>query len=408
MIGSGERSTTDRIARAVARAIASRGLRGLAFGSALAACDARVVGAQGADASPTFARDIVPIFQAKCQVCHQPNSIAPMSLLTYEDAKKYASRIRARVVARVMPPWHIDKTVGIQAFKNDRGLSDAQIETISRWVDAGAPPGDPKDMPPAVKFPDPNRWQLSDTFGPPDLVIRSKPFTMPASGEDKWFRPVVETGLTDARWVRAIEVRPSYPDGRKIVHHALTYLLQDEKGVTGLASTAMEQQMNAGLFMEWAVGKTGQIFPPDAGKLMLPGSRIRWEIHVHAMGQEVKDNIVELAVYFYPKGYVPPAPYGVEDVRRHARPGSRHPAERKDRHTELLRDAGAGAAREFPAAHAHARPGDVDGGGVPGRPARSPERRQQLPVEVARQLRLRRHGRSAAAEGHDARVHRVA
>ncbi len=260
----------------------------------------------GKDVAPTFAKDVAPIFQAKCQVCHQPNSIAPMSLLTYDEAKKYATRIKARVVARVMPPWHIDKTVGIQAFKNDRSLTDAQIETIAHWVDAGAPLGNAADLPPAVKFPDPNRWQLADVYGQqPDLVIRSKPFDMPAKGEDKWFRPVVATGLTEERWVRAIEVRPSFPNGRKIVHHALAYLLQDEKGVTGLASNAMDMNMGPGLFMEWAVGKTGQIFPPDAGKLMLPNSRIRWEIHVHAMGEEVKDNYVELAVYFYPKGYVP-------------------------------------------------------------------------------------------------------
>jgi hypothetical protein len=261
--------------------------------------------ASTAAASPTFAKDVVPIFQAKCQECHQPNSIAPMSLISYEDAKKYSAKIKARVVARVMPPWHVDKTVGIQAFKNDRSLTDAQIATISKWVDAGAPLGDPKDAPPAAKFPDPNSWQLAAQFGPPDLIVTSKPFTMPAKGEDKWFRPMVETGLTEARWVRAIEVRPSFPNGRKVVHHALAYLLQDEKGVTGLASTAMDMNMGPGLFMEWAVGKTGQIFPADAGKLMLPGSRIKWEIHVHAMGTEAKDNTVQLAVYFYPKGFVP-------------------------------------------------------------------------------------------------------
>jgi mono/diheme cytochrome c family protein len=293
------------------RASARSAMGAMAFAGAATLCIAVSARAQATTAltaatpAPTFTKDVVPILQAKCQVCHQPNSIAPMSLLTYDQAKKYAGRIKARVVARIMPPWHIDKTVGIQAFKNDRSLSDAQIQTIARWVDAGAPEGDAKDMPPAMKFPDPNRWQLADAYGPPDLVIRSKTFDMPARGEDKWFRPVTPTGLTEERWVRAIEVRPSFPNGRKIVHHALTYLLQDEKGVTGLASAAMDMNMGAGLFMEWAVGKTGQIFPPDAGKLMLPGSRIRWEIHVHAMGEEVKDNYVELAVYFYPKGYVP-------------------------------------------------------------------------------------------------------
>jgi mono/diheme cytochrome c family protein len=253
----------------------------------------------------TYTKQVAPILQQKCQVCHQPNSIAPISLLTYEDAVKYAQRIRARVSARLMPPWHIDKTVGIHEFKNDRSLNDEQIETIVRWVDAGTPLGDPKDAPPAVKFADPNRWQLAEKFGEPDLVIRSKPYTLAAHTQDKWFRPVVETGLTEPRWVRAIEVKPVRGADRRIVHHVLAYLLQDEKEVTGLASSAHDHQANAGLFMEWAVGKTGQIFPSDAGKLMLPGSRIRWEVHMHAVGEEFKDSQVELGVYFYPKGVVP-------------------------------------------------------------------------------------------------------
>ncbi len=259
-----------------------------------------------APAPVTYAKDVAPILQQRCQVCHQPGSIAPMSLLTYDDAKKYARRIRTKVSERLMPPWHIDKTVGIQQFKNDGSLSDAQIATIVNWVDAGAPLGDVKDMPPAVKFPDPNRWQIAEKLGQqPDLVIRSKPYTLAPHTQDKWFRPTVETGVTEPRWVRAIEVKPVRANDRKIVHHVLAYLLQPEDGVTGLASSAHDHQSNAGLFMEWAVGKTGQIFPEDAGKLMLPGSQIRWEVHMHAIGQEFKDSQVEMAVYFYPRGYVP-------------------------------------------------------------------------------------------------------
>ena len=120
--------------------------------------------------SVTFAKDVAPILRAKCQECHQPGSIAPMSLVTYEDARKYARRIKARVAARVMPPWHIDRTVGIQEFKNDWSLSDAEIATIVRWVDEGAPAGNLSDLPPAPTFPDPNRWQYADQFGPPDLT----------------------------------------------------------------------------------------------------------------------------------------------------------------------------------------------------------------------------------------------
>lgn len=253
----------------------------------------------------TFSKDIAPIFQDKCQVCHQPNSIAPMSLINYADAKKYASAIKTKVASRVMPPWHIDKTIGVRGFKNDRSLSDDQIGKILSWVDGGAPEGNPKELPPPATFPDPTDWQFAKQFGKPDLVIKSPPYTLAARTQDKWFRPVTETGLTEPRWVRAIEIKPSFPDGRRIVHHVLTTLDQGEQGVTGLAHSAHEVQTGPGLFMEWAVGKAGEIFNPDAGKLMLPGAKIRWEIHMFAVGQEIKDNQVEIGVYFYPKGFTP-------------------------------------------------------------------------------------------------------
>jgi len=259
-----------------------------------------------APATVTFTRDVAPILQQKCQVCHQPESIGPMSLITYEDAREYADKIKRKVSQRLMPPWHIDRTIGIQAFKNDRSLSDEQIATLVAWVDGGTPPGDPKDMPPPVRFPDPLGWQLAKDFGAPDLVIRSAPYTLAARTQDKWFRPVSETGLTEPRWVRAIEIRPTSLLGRRTVHHVLASLEQQEaEGVEGLAHSAHDVQTTAGLFMEWAVGKTGQIFPKDAGKLMLPGSRIRWEIHMFAIGEEVKNDQVELGIYFYPKGTVP-------------------------------------------------------------------------------------------------------
>jgi hypothetical protein len=274
----------------------------VAFAPALAAQGPAVKSA----AAVTYAKDVAPIIQQKCLECHQDNSIAPMPLLTYSDVKQYALEIQQRVSERTMPPWHIDKSVGIQEFKNDRSLSDAQVSTILKWIDAGMPMGDPKDIPPTPKLPDPNRWQLEDQLGaPPDLIIKSKPYTLAPRTQDKWFRPTVETGLTEPRWVRAIEVKPARVSDRRIVHHVLAYLLQEENGVTGLASTAHDHQTSGGLFMEWAVGKTGQIFPDDAGKLMLPGSRIRWEVHMHAIGEEIKDSQVELAVYFYPRGYVP-------------------------------------------------------------------------------------------------------
>src|ERR671930_2246855 len=112
--------------------------------------------AAAADASktPTFTKDIAPIFQAKCESCHRPDNMAPMSLRTYEEVRPWVRSIAQRVGSRQMPPWHIDKTIGIQKFKNDRSLSDDQIDTILRWVAAGAPKGNPSDMPPPKQWPD--------------------------------------------------------------------------------------------------------------------------------------------------------------------------------------------------------------------------------------------------------------
>ncbi len=279
----------------------------------LAAPSVATTKAVDVEPDPTFAKDVSRIFQEKCQSCHQPGSVAPMSLLTYEQSRPWARSIKRSVESRRMPPWHIDQNVGIRKFKNDRSLTDAQIDTIVRWVDAGAPLGDPADMPEPVEWPDPSAWQLASQFGEPDLIIRSEPFTVPATGQDKWWRPTVDTGLTEERWVKAIEIRPSHPNGRKVVHHVLASLIQEEKGIVGLASTAGDdttvlpsgRRRSAGLFMEWAVGKVGEVFPDGAGKLMLPDSQIRWEVHYHSYGEEVKDDVVELGVYFYPKDYIP-------------------------------------------------------------------------------------------------------
>jgi hypothetical protein len=254
-------------------------------------------------ATPTFTKDIAPIFQAKCEACHRPNSMAPMSLVTYEEARPWARAIGLRVGSRQMPPWHIDKTVGIQEFKNDRSLSDQQIDTIVRWVEAGAPKGDPKDMPPPKHWPDESKWQLAAKYGPPDLVIKSAPYTIPAVAQDAWWRPITETGITEPRWVRAIEIRPSTEKGRKVTHHALARLQQPENMRAELF-TNDPNVVGDGLFMEWAVGKNGDEMRPDSGRLMLPGSRIVWEVHYHAIGEEITDS-VELGVYLYPKGQEP-------------------------------------------------------------------------------------------------------
>ena len=245
----------------------------------------------------TFAKDIAPIFQEKCQDCHRKGSMAPMSLVTYEETRPWAKSIKQRVIARQMPPWHIDRTVGVQHFKNDMSLTDAQINLVARWVDSGAPQGDPKDMPPAKQFPADNEWRAAKDLGQPDIVIKSEDYTMPARHQDVWWRPTTDIPVTEPRWVKAVEMRPGTPAGRKITHHAVAYLAQDEPG----ANTDLERR---GMLMEWAIGKGYDLYRPNTGKLLLPGSQISWDIHLHAVGEEIRDH-VEFAMWLYPKGQEP-------------------------------------------------------------------------------------------------------
>lgn len=262
------------------------------------------VAAAQAAPQPTFTKDIAPIFQAKCESCHRPDSIAPMSLVTYEETRPWARSIRDRVASRQMPPWHIDKGVGISHFSNDRSLSDAEIETVVKWVTAGAPKGDMKDMPPPVAWPSDDVWNFAELYGEPDLVLKSPPYTQKSTAQDAWYKPVVETGLTEARWVRAIEIRPATVKGRKVTHHALARLQQNEKSEEARAATNTDEAAVPGLFMEWAVGKQGEVMRPNSGKLMLPGSKIVFDIHYSAANEDVTDQ-VELGIYFYPKGQEP-------------------------------------------------------------------------------------------------------
>jgi hypothetical protein len=259
--------------------------------------------------TPTFTKDIAPIFQAKCESCHRVDSIAPMPFVTYEETRPYVRAIKDRVASRQMPPWHIDKTIGIQKFKNDRSLTDEQIDTIVRWVDGGAPKGEAKDMPAPVKWPSEQGWNFASMFGQtePDLIIRSTPYLQKAGAQDAWWKPVVPTGLTEARWVRAIEIRPGTVKGRKITHHAIARLQQNEANAPPEVRDDDAPATNAaggGTFMEWAVGKQGELMRPNSGKLMLPGSRINWDIH-YSDGKEDVTDVVELGIYFYPKGQEP-------------------------------------------------------------------------------------------------------
>ena len=266
-------------------------------------------------ASVTFSKDIAPIFQAKCQACHQPESIAPMSLVTYQQARPWARSIKDRVARRQMPPWHIDQSVGVQKFKNDMSLSDAQIDTIVKWVDAGAPQGDPKDLPPAKALVTTNEWQgVTDGFGAPDVVVKSSEYKMPAVGQDVWYRPMSDIPLTEPRWVKMVEIRPTNMKARKILHHSIAYLvLQDDPEAvnTGTATFGLSgPQSREDLLarrpqlMEWAIGKGYDKFAEGTGKLVVPGEKISWDQHMHAVGEEVNGGS-EIGLWFYPKGQEP-------------------------------------------------------------------------------------------------------
>jgi hypothetical protein len=241
----------------------------------------------------TFTKDVAPILQKSCQSCHHPGTAAPMSLLTYQDARPWARSIKQRVTLREMPPWHLDKNVGIREFKNDISLSDAEIDTIVRWVDTGTKQGDMKDMPPPLKFDEyksDNDWFI----GKPDLIVTfDKEMTMYANGPDWWINKFAETGLTEDRWVKAMQIKPGNP---KIVHHAVTSVMPPE----GADLT----DFVGGEFEEYAVGKYGDIYPENTGRLLPAGSRIQFDMHYFAIGEEAKDK-TSLGIVFYPKGYVP-------------------------------------------------------------------------------------------------------
>ncbi|MFN7916555.1 MAG: cytochrome c [Vicinamibacterales bacterium] len=268
----------------------------------------------------TFSKDVSPILQAKCQSCHEPGSIGPMSLVTYQDARPWARSIKQRVESRQMPPWHIDRSVGVQHFKNDMSLSDAQVATIVAWVDGGALEGNPADFK-AKPITKDLYWQAErDGLGKPDLVITAPLQTMPAVHQDVWWRPVNDIPVTEPRWIRAVEIRPSNLQGRKILHHSIAYHIlrpdntaavnqgvQVNRGISFSGSAAASQQelaLRRPQIMEWAIGKGYDQYMEGTGKLIMPGEKISWDQHIHAAGEEVTSSS-ELGIWLYPKGQEP-------------------------------------------------------------------------------------------------------
>ena len=176
---------------------------------------------------PTFTKDIAPILQRSCQVCHRPGGLGPMSLLTYQEARPWARAIRLHTSQRNMPPWYISRTVGIQTFKDDPSLTDQEIATIGKWVDNGAPQGNEADMPAPRKFDDSNRWHIGD----PDVIVQlKKEVLVKAAAPDYWADLDLEDlGLKTDRYIQAIEIKPI--KGVKVIHHAVAQSrYEDENG----------------------------------------------------------------------------------------------------------------------------------------------------------------------------------
>ena len=236
----------------------------------------------------TFTKDVAPIFQRACENCHRTGSIAPMPLLTYEDARPYAKGIKQKVLLREMPPWFIDKTVGIQKFKDDPSLTEQEISTIVAWVDGGSIKGNQADMPAPRQFEDADKWHI----GKPDLIVSMPiPVTVKPAQADVWGDQFADVPLTEDRYIKAVETKPGEADGMKIVHHMTAVLVNDD-GSTG------------GTLNEYAVGKNGDIYPDGEGKLLKAGSKIDFDMHYHAVGQTITDQS-QVGFIFYPKGYVP-------------------------------------------------------------------------------------------------------
>ena len=243
--------------------------------------------------APTFSKDVAPILQKSCDACHRPGSIAPMSLLTYQDVRPWARSIRTRVSNREMPPWYVDRHVGIQKFLDDPSLTDDEISTIVKWVDAGAPQGNANDVPPMPKYEDLGLWHI----GKPDMVVTlPKDQIVAANAPDQWRDIVVDPGLTEDRWIKAVETKPS--KGWSVIHHSVQNMIAPED-TNGGADISRGNLIN-----EYALGKNADIFPDGTARLIRAGSKINFNLHLHSIGEETAAN-VELGLKFYPRDYKP-------------------------------------------------------------------------------------------------------
>src|SRR6059058_2310584 len=229
--------------------------------------------ARAADTSVTFTKDVAPILYKSCVECHRPTMFAPMSLVTYDEARPWARSIKQRVAARAMPPWGADAPHGL--FKNDPSLTDGEIDTIARWVDGGAPRGDDTDLPATPQFAE--GW----TIGKPDVVFTmEEEFQIPAEGAIPYQYLRVPTHLTDDKWIQALEIRPG---ASAQVHHVIAFTQPAGSPING---NGVLGPTNIG---GTTPNKPGIRYPDGVGRLLRGNSDIILQMHYTTNGKATSD-----------------------------------------------------------------------------------------------------------------------
>lgn len=247
----------------------------------------------------TYSGDVASIINDNCVVCHRTGGIGPMALTSFDQVKPWAPLIQMKVANREMPPYAYDHDIGLQDLQADWRLSQDEIEKVVAWVDQGSPAGNLDEMPAPPVLRGVDDWNFAAQFGEPDVVLNSNPIDVPASGNDLWDKHYVDSGITEDRCIKALQVKPRGV-AKTVVHHANTYFAEvDENG-----------NVERSPVTEYAMGKWGEVVPEGVCRTAYANSMVQWDIHMFpgglgatAPGAVVKDNVVELGIWFHPKGY---------------------------------------------------------------------------------------------------------
>ncbi len=235
----------------------------------------------------SFTKDVAPILAEKCVRCHQPGSVAPMSLLTYEEARPWAKSIRTAIADGAMPPWRPDPAHG--KWLHDISLSQAERDMLLAWVDQGAKRG-PGDDQPLVTGPAPE-WEL----GEPDFVIELPKIDLPATGDDIFPTFIVEANLDADHWVRAVEFNPG---DRKVVHHILAFLGEAPMGASEYDVRTTDRASGPSeLFGVWVAGAPPTEYPAGIGRTLARNQVMTFQMHYHLSGEETSD-VTRLGLHF--------------------------------------------------------------------------------------------------------------